>query len=56
MARRRWVKHIVKEGARVHLLSWDEIGGRRCSEPNCIINREYVLRAKERRLWRERSL
>jgi len=28
------VKHIVKEGARYHVTSWDTLGSR-CSEPDC---------------------
>jgi hypothetical protein len=28
------VKHIIKEGARYHVHSWDSKGAR-CSEPNC---------------------
>ena len=33
----RYVKHIVKEGARYHVLWWDE-KGRHCSEPKCEVN------------------
>ena len=31
-------KHIVCDGARFHVVSWDA-NGARCSEPNCEMNR-----------------
>lgn len=31
------VDHIIKEGARFHVLYWDNLG-EHCSEENCIIN------------------
>lgn len=31
-------KHITCDGARYHVLSWDNKGAR-CSEPNCEINK-----------------
>ncbi len=34
----KWVKHIVKEGARFHVLWWDT-HGTHCSEPTCETNR-----------------
>ena len=30
-------KHIIKEGSREHVLSWDS-SGRHCSDPGCEIN------------------
>jgi len=33
-------KHIVQDGARFHVLSWNTIGTR-CSEPNCEVNKVY---------------
>ena len=38
MPRPEWVKHIVREGARYHVVSWSNLG-RHCSEPRCEINR-----------------
>lgn len=35
---KKWIEHIVKEGARFHVIWWDSKGSH-CSEPNCIINR-----------------
>ena len=32
-------KHISCDGARFHVVSWNQ-DGRRCSEPNCEINRK----------------
>lgn len=32
------LKHIIKEGARYHVLYWDT-QGRHCSENNCEINK-----------------
>jgi hypothetical protein len=38
-----WIKHIVREGARYHVVSWSTLG-RQCSDPRCEINRpEPVL-------------
>lgn len=34
----RWVKHVVCEGARFHVVSYST-NGPRCSEPKCIINK-----------------
>ena len=31
-------KHIIREGARYHVLSYDS-QGRKCSNPNCEINK-----------------
>lgn len=36
--KRKWIKHIIKEGAHYHIVWWDS-EGRHCSEPNCEINR-----------------
>ncbi len=39
-----YVRHIIKEGARYHVLSWflyKGIGFTKCSEPHCEINRHY---------------
>ena len=33
-----YVKHVVCEGARFHVISYSNLG-RKCSEPNCIINK-----------------
>ncbi len=32
------LKHIIKEGARYHVIGWSNLG-RWCSEPNCEVNR-----------------
>jgi hypothetical protein len=34
----KWVEHIVKEGARYHVVSYDT-NGAHCSEPNCEMNK-----------------
>lgn len=34
----RFVKHVICEGARFHVISYDNKGAR-CSEPMCIINK-----------------
>jgi hypothetical protein len=41
----KWVKHIIKEGARYHVIWWDNLGAH-CSEPNCEINRP-IKRSKK---------
>ncbi len=33
------VKHIIKEGSREHVISYNS-EGRKCSEPNCEINKK----------------
>ena len=33
-----YIKHVYCEGARFHVISYSD-KGRRCSEPNCIINK-----------------
>jgi len=44
MKNSRRVKHVTKDGARFHVLSWHLGAGgvsfRRCSEPNCEVNYE----------------
>jgi len=44
-------KHIVCEGARFHVLSWDT-NGEHCSESNCEVNhrRKHRLERKKNRL------
>jgi hypothetical protein len=37
MDRKRVCEHIIKEGARYHVIWWDT-NGHHCSEPNCKIN------------------
>lgn len=34
----KYIKHVVCEGARFHVLSWSTLGTH-CSEPDCIINK-----------------
>jgi len=49
------IKHIVKEGSKDHVLSWDS-NGTHCSEPNCEINSVKQLYMKEKdgkRIWKE---
>ena len=36
---KKLVKHILKEGSRYHVLSWDN-HGTHCNEPNCEINKK----------------
>jgi len=40
----KWIKHVRCNGARFHILSWlltiDGKGVCRCSEPDCIYNKE----------------
>lgn len=38
----KYVKHVVCEGARFHVLSWST-KGTHCSEKNCIVNKENML-------------
>jgi hypothetical protein len=41
------VRHIVKNGARYHVVSWVRIKDKtyeHCSEPNCELNLEYDSR------------
>lgn len=33
-------KHVVCEGARFHVLSWNTKDGAICSEPNCEVNKK----------------
>ncbi len=47
---RKWVKHVVCEGARFHVLSWRKTAAgaeTRCSEQNCIINQQGHKKHKE---------
>jgi len=39
---RKWIKHIIKEGDRFHVISYDGFG-RHCSEPNCEVNKYNEL-------------
>ena len=41
------VKHIVKEGSREHVISWDSYGSK-CSELDCEINYKRDKRIKEK--------
>jgi hypothetical protein len=34
----KWIPHVVKEGSRKHVLSYDS-NGAHCSEPDCIYNK-----------------
>ncbi len=38
-AKKKIIKHIIKDGARYHVLHWDTKGAH-CSEPNCEVNRK----------------
>ncbi len=51
---KKYVEHIIKDGARYHVLSYfgieDEngiIGVERCSEPNCERNKRYDTMVEE---------
>ena len=35
--KREWVEHVIKEGLREHVISYDS-NGSHCSEPSCEIN------------------
>jgi ssDNA-binding Zn-finger/Zn-ribbon topoisomerase 1 len=35
---KRMVKHIIKEGARYHVTSWNAVQGANCSDKECEIN------------------
>lgn len=37
----RFIKHVICEGARFHVLSYTTIGTH-CSEPSCIINKRVL--------------
>jgi len=52
----KWVPHILLEGARFHVVSWDGYGPR-CSEPRCEINKEYERNKREakRSPWKRRA-
>ena len=43
-----WIAHVLCEGARFHVLSYDSVGVQ-CSEPNCIVNKRYQETVKEKR-------
>lgn len=36
-----WVKHLLKEGSRSHVLSYDA-NGAYCNIENCEINKKYI--------------
>lgn len=40
---KKYVKHIIKEGSREHVLSWDS-NGRRCSCKDCEVNKEREVK------------
>ena len=40
------MKHITKEGSREHVISWSS-EGRRCSEPNCEVNKKQSSLGKD---------
>jgi len=44
--RRKWIKHIYKEGARYHVLHWNS-NGTHCSEPDCEVNKPEPKRRKK---------
>lgn len=46
--KKKWIEHIVKEGARYHVCSYDTYG-KHCSEPNCEINKNYEKRKKSKK-------
>ena len=33
-----YIKHVICEGARFHILLWNQ-QGKHCSEPKCIVNK-----------------
>jgi len=35
----KWIKHVVCDSARFHVLNYSLPNGIRCSEPNCIYNK-----------------
>lgn len=52
---KKYVKHIVQEGSRFHVISWyqfirwsKKFSVEICSEPNCEINKEYDKLKAER--------
>jgi hypothetical protein len=38
---KEWAPHIVKEGARYHVISYHQDRGAVCSEPNCEVNKPF---------------
>ena len=36
--KKKWVEHVVEEGSRNHVISYDN-NGAHCSVPNCVINK-----------------
>lgn len=52
-----WVKHVIKEGARYHVISWRMDVGPVCSCANCEINRDLETRRAEaeKRRFRRRG-
>jgi hypothetical protein len=47
MKKKIWVSHIIKEGSRQHVISYDTFGSK-CSEPNCEINEYRAERMKKK--------
>lgn len=41
---KRWIKHVIKEGSRYHVLSYDTLGIH-CNIENCEINNKVRLRS-----------
>jgi len=37
---KEWIKHIIKEDSRKHVIWWD-MRGSHCKCPNCEINKNY---------------
>lgn len=44
----KWLKHVCCEGSREHVISWDTYG-QRCSEPDCIVNKNRQEMTKEQK-------
>jgi len=44
--RKVWVKHIIEEDSRFHVLYWDN-KGTHCTEPRCEINRPAKPKGKK---------
>ena len=38
MKKKKYIPHVIKEGAYFHVLSYDNLGVK-CSEPNCEMNK-----------------
>lgn len=45
MTNKEIIEHIIEEGSRKHVISYDT-HGMHCSEPNCEINHENTINKK----------